>query len=94
MVGAVLRRGFTLIEMAIVMVVIHGLLISGGLLALSPVIQSSKISDTSAHLDRLEQSLTVYVIQNGCLPCPADSTADSSVDNFAGWSHSSTGYYG
>ena len=67
------ERGFTLIEMAIVMVVI-GLLLSGGILALAPVVQNSKTTDTNSRLDRVEQALLVYVIQNGCLPCPADPT--------------------
>ncbi|MHB1205044.1 MAG: type II secretion system protein, partial [Rhodospirillaceae bacterium] len=65
-----LARGFTLIEIAIVMVVI-GLVLSGGLMAVAPVLQSSKFSDTNAKLDRIEQALTLYVIRYGCLPCPA-----------------------
>ena len=94
MVRRVSQRGFTLIEMAIVVVII-GLLLSGGLLAVSPIIQSSKVTDTNARLDRLEQALTVYVIQNGCLPCPADRGMASSNAN-AGWSDvdGSTNYYG
>ena len=91
MVRRVSGRGFTLIEMAIVVVII-GLLLSGSLLAVSPVIQGSKVSDTSARLDRLEQALTVYVIQNACLPCPADVGLASSNAN-AGWAHGSD-YYG
>jgi len=91
MVRRASERGFTLIEMAIVVVII-GLLLSGGLLAVSPVLQSSKLSDTNARLERLEQALTVYVIQNGCLPCPADrGLASTSTD--AGWSHAAD-YYG
>lgn len=84
MVRRVLQRGFTLIEMAIVTVII-GLLLSGSLLAVSPVIQGSKVTDTNARLDRIEQALTVYVIQNGCLPCPAPSGTASS-NAAAGWS--------
>jgi prepilin-type N-terminal cleavage/methylation domain-containing protein len=91
-VGRALQRGFTLIEMAIVMVVI-GLLLSGGLLAVAPVLQSSKVSDTTAHLDRIEQALALYVIQYGCLPCPADGTLASTSAN-AGWSKSDAGFYG
>ncbi len=86
------ERGFTLIEMSIVVVII-GLLLSGSLLAVSPVIQGSKVSDTNARLDRLEQALTVYVIQNGCLPCPADRALASSSAN-AGWANNGTVYYG
>jgi prepilin-type N-terminal cleavage/methylation domain-containing protein len=64
------QRGFTLIEIAIVLVVI-GLITSGGLLAVSPVIQSAKISETKQKMATVEAAILGYVIQNGCLPCPA-----------------------
>ena len=70
--------GFTLVEMAIVLVVI-GLVLSGGLLAVAPILQSSKVSDSKAKLDRIEQALVLHVIRFGCLPCPATAGADSSV---------------
>ena len=92
MVRRASERGFTLIEMAIVVVII-GLLLSGSLLAVSPVIQGSKVSDTNARLDRLEQAITVYVIQNGCLPCPADRGLASTSAN-AGWANNGAIYYG
>jgi prepilin-type N-terminal cleavage/methylation domain-containing protein len=68
--------GFTLVEIAIVLVVI-GLLLSGGLLAVSPVLQSSRVSQTEQHLDRIEQALILHAIRYGCLPCPADPTLAS-----------------
>jgi prepilin-type N-terminal cleavage/methylation domain-containing protein len=71
-----LARGFTLIEIAIVMVVI-GLVLSGGLMAVAPVLETSKISDTNAKMDRIEQALILHVIRYGCLPCPADSSIAS-----------------
>lgn len=67
------ERGFTLIEIAIVLVVV-GLLLSGGLLAVAPVLENQQISDTEENLDRIEDALVLYVIQNGCLPCPADGS--------------------
>jgi prepilin-type N-terminal cleavage/methylation domain-containing protein len=68
------RRGFTLIEIAIVIVVI-GLITSGGLLAISPVIQSAKISETKQKMATVEAAILGYVIQNGCMPCPAQRGA-------------------
>lgn len=68
-----MARGFTLIEMAIVLVVI-GLILSGGLLTLSPVLQGSRVSDTKSKLDAIEDALLVYSIQHNCLPCPATAT--------------------
>jgi len=68
-------RGFTLIEMAIVLVVI-GLVVGGGLAAVGPVIQSAKTTETKAKLDTLEAALTLYAMQNSCLPCPAANNGD------------------
>lgn len=64
------RRGFTLIEIAIVLVVI-GLIVSGGLVAISPVLQSAKTNETKQKMATVESALLGYVIANGCLPCPA-----------------------
>jgi len=83
-------QGFTLIEMAIVLVVI-GLVFSGGLLAVAPVLQSSKGNETNAKLDRLEQALTLYVIRYGCLPCPADGNIATGTLN-AGTAHGAAYY--
>ena len=73
-------RGFTLIEIAIVLVVI-GLLLSGGLLAIAPVLQSSRLTETNSKLDLLEDALLLYAIRNGCLPCPATGTLASDNAN-------------
>ncbi len=70
--------GFTLIEMAIVLVVI-GLVLSGGLVGIAPVIQNSKNSESGQRLDRIEQALILHVIRYGCLPCPATPGDASSV---------------
>ena len=75
--------GFTLIEIAIVLVVI-GILLSGGLLAISPVVQASKVTETKARMTRVETALLTYVIANGCLPCPALGTRNSTTDSLAG----------
>lgn len=89
--GAKLARGFTLIEMAIVMVII-GLLLSGGLVAVAPVLQNSKIAETNQRLDRIEQALILHVIRNGCLPCPADPTL-ASTNSSAGRANDNGTYY-
>ena len=73
-----LTLGFTLIEMGIVLVVI-GLILSGGLVAVAPVIQNSKISETNQRLDRIEQALIVHVVRYGCLPCPAAGATASTA---------------
>lgn len=85
-----LARGFTLIEIAIVMVVI-GLVLSGGLLAVAPVLETSKVSETNAKMERIEQALIVHTIRYGCLPCPADPGIASGAAN-VGQAHG-TAYY-
>lgn len=66
-------RGFTLIEISIVLVVI-GLLISGGLVALAPVLENAKRTETENTITKIEDALTLYAIQYGCLPCPANGS--------------------
>lgn len=68
------QRGFTLIEMAIA-TAIFGLLASGAILATSAWLGKQALDRTSKNLDRIESALTLYVVQNGRLPCPYDWTA-------------------
>lgn len=75
-------RGFTLIEISIVLVVI-GLLLSGGLVALAPVLEQAKRTQTENTLTKIEDALLLYAIQNSCLPCPADATAAAIEGNQA-----------
>jgi len=98
MMGGILKRwariaGFTLIEIAIVLVVI-GVIMAGSLVGLKPVVENGRTSTTTSKLKRVELALQAYVMQNGCLPCPADGTLASDTDLNAGWSHSDTDYYG
>jgi len=89
------RGGFTLIEMAIVLVVV-GLLLGGAVVGIAPVIQSSKINQTNQKMSRIELALLAYVMQNGCLPCPANGALGSTdASGNAGWSrNSAAAYYG
>lgn len=64
-------RGFTLLEMAIA-TAIFGLLASGAILATTSWLQKQALDRTNKTLDRIESALTLYVIQNGELPCPYD----------------------
>lgn len=75
-----LARGFTLIEMSIVLVVV-GFIVAGSLAAFTPVLESSKRTDTKARMDRIEAALTLYAIQQSCLPCPASGAIASGGAN-------------
>lgn len=61
--------GFSLIETAIVMVVI-GLILAGASQWGGSVIRGDRDRDTQARLDRIERALADHVIIHGALPCP------------------------
>lgn len=68
--------GFTLVEMAIVLVII-GLLLGGLLMPLSAQIDQQRISTTQKALDEIKEALIGYAINQTPphLPCPDKTTA-------------------
>jgi prepilin-type N-terminal cleavage/methylation domain-containing protein len=75
-------NGFTLIEMAIVLMII-GLLLGGGLTVLSAQIEQQKFKDTQRLLDDAKEALIGFAAANGRLPCPA-SAASNGVESPVG----------
>lgn len=73
-----MRRGFTLIEVAIVLTVV-GILIYGGMLAVNPSVIAERERATRSTMTGVEKALEVYVIQHGCLPCPADGRVPATI---------------
>jgi prepilin-type N-terminal cleavage/methylation domain-containing protein len=67
------QRGFTLIEMAVVLVII-GLVIGGGLMSIGPILDRTHSNQTNTNLDQAESALVLFVIRNNRLPCPADGS--------------------
>ncbi len=63
------QAGFTLIEMAIVVVIV-GVVISIVSTVLPALIQSSKIKKAQAILEKVDYTLQGYISANGRLPCP------------------------
>lgn len=64
--------GFTLIELAVALVVVT--LILGGLLVpLNTQVEQRKISDTQKSLDEIKEALIGFAVAYGHLPCPATS---------------------
>ncbi|HWJ36147.1 MAG TPA: type II secretion system protein [Steroidobacteraceae bacterium] len=63
-------RGFTLIEVAISMVIL-GLVLTGLVVSLSQELQQRHLLDTRSTLEQANQALTAFVVANGRLPCPA-----------------------
>lgn len=65
------NRGFTIIEMAIVLLIL-GLLLGGGLAVLSTQVEIQKVKDTQRLLDEAREALLGFAVRNGRLPCPAN----------------------
>jgi prepilin-type N-terminal cleavage/methylation domain-containing protein len=63
-------KGFTLIELAIVMSIV-ALLIGSMAIPLSKRIEMQAYADTQATLDKAVEALTGFAILNGRLPCPS-----------------------
>ncbi|MDD3883795.1 MAG: prepilin-type N-terminal cleavage/methylation domain-containing protein [Gallionella sp.] len=71
-------RGFTLIEMAIVLL-ITGLLLGGLLIPFGTRIAQQQRQDTQARLDAAQEALLGHVLATGRFPCPADPTLASTT---------------
>ncbi len=63
------QSGFTLLEMAIVLA-IFGLVASGGMLAATAFMEKAAVAKTKKNLNKIEDAITVFVLQHGYLPCP------------------------
>ena len=72
------RSGFTLIELAIVMVIV-GIIISVVATVIPSLIQTAKNKKTQAILEKMDYAIQGYVVANHRLPCP-DSTGDGKAD--------------
>ena len=69
-----LQSGFTLAELAIVLVIVAFLL--GGMMAMfSSQTDQRKWNDTQSRLEAARDALLGYAIANGRFPCPANSTS-------------------
>ncbi len=81
------NHGFTLVEMAMVLLII-GLLLGGLLPTISSQVEQRRVTDTNKQLDEVREALLGFAIANGRLPCPAAPNA-TGVESFAA-GHSAT----
>lgn len=72
-------HGFTLVEMAVVLVIL-GLLLGTLLIPLSAQIDQRNYSETQKHMDEIREALIGYGASHGYLPCPAVSASNGSED--------------
>ncbi|OGS90656.1 MAG: prepilin-type N-terminal cleavage/methylation domain-containing protein [Gallionellales bacterium GWA2_60_18] len=68
-----MNRGFSLMEMAIVLAIV-GLLLGGLMPTLSAQMESRRINETRGQMNDIRDALTGFAIIKGRLPCPADGT--------------------
>jgi prepilin-type N-terminal cleavage/methylation domain-containing protein len=73
-----MERGFTLVEIAVVVLVL-GLLLASLLGPLSVRIEQQEIRKTSNQLEEIKEALYGYAMVNGALPCP-DGNGDGMAD--------------
>ncbi len=79
------QRGFSLIEMAIVMFIL-ALLLGGLLPTITAQMEMQHIRDTRKQLDEIQQALLGYAIANSRLPCPASAVSNGAESFAAGGS--------
>ncbi len=78
--------GFTLVEMAMVLLIV-ALLLGGGLSVFSAQIEQQKFKDTQKVLEDAKEALIGFAAANGRLPCPAAPAlpgAGNGVESYAG----------
>lgn len=75
-------RGFTLIEIAVVMFIIV-LLLGSILVPLTTQVEQRQTSDTQKRLEEIKEALIGYAIANSRLPCPA-SAVSNGAESFVG----------
>ena len=76
-------KGFTLTELAIVMVIM-ALLIGGMMVPLSAQQDIRNNAETTRQLDEIREALLGFAITKGYFPCPAKSVSDGTEDRNAG----------
>jgi prepilin-type N-terminal cleavage/methylation domain-containing protein len=75
-------RGFSLVEMAIVLVIV-GLLVSAFLVPLSVQRDLKDYAETQKRIEEIKESLIGYALTHGYLPCPAISAINGAEDRTA-----------
>lgn len=68
------KNGFTLIEIAMVLVII-GLLLGGLLMPLATQVDVQRRIETEKAMEQIKEALIGFAMVNGRLPCPADPAA-------------------
>lgn len=78
-------KGFTLVEMAVVLAIV-ALLLAGLVPAISSQMELQRMRETRKQLEEIQQALIGFAIANGRLPCPATSTSNGEESPVGGGS--------
>jgi prepilin-type N-terminal cleavage/methylation domain-containing protein len=86
------QNAFTLVEMAVVLVII-GLVLSGLLVSLSAQVEQKSFNETETTIDNIKEALLGYAMANGRFPCPAvtPATGITAVEAFAAGGNATKG---
>jgi prepilin-type N-terminal cleavage/methylation domain-containing protein len=77
--GLASQSGFTLVEIAIVLLIV-GLMIGGLIAPLSSQMEQRHVTDTKRAMDEAREALFGFALRNGYLPCPAISSSNGLED--------------
>ena len=92
------NAGFTLAEMAIVLVIV-GLLLTSVISTVSTQLDARNIAETQSRLNQIKEAIIGFAQANGRLPCPADGTiatgvSGAGVEQFSGSACTSANNFG
>jgi prepilin-type N-terminal cleavage/methylation domain-containing protein len=82
-------RGFSLIELAVVLLIL-GALFAGILIPFTTQVELRRVSDTQKTLFEIREALIGFAAANGRLPCPA-SAASNGLEEYAAGGNSTNG---
>ena len=68
-----MRRGFTLLELSIVLTLI-AVILGGGLATFTASLQAKEFNITVARMDAIDKALLNFSVAYGRIPCPSDNT--------------------
>lgn len=86
-----MTRGFTLIELAVVLAIV-GLLLAGTVATLAAQVESRNRVDTQRRLDEAKELLLGFALVNGRLPCPGTASGDEAGGGAAACASSYAGF--